>query len=126
MVSRRLARAVEPSGISLAQYNVLRILRGAGTGGLPTLAIRDRMIEEGTTVTRLLDKLEGGRLVRRERTRPDRRQVMCYLTEAGAQLLTTLDPVVDAADEAAVAMLDAGTVRQLIRTLDAVRGDGRR
>jgi hypothetical protein len=51
---------------------------------------------------------------------------MCYLTEAGAQLLTTLDPVVDAADEAAVAMLDAGTVRQLIRTLDAVRGDGRR
>ncbi|WP_396216619.1 hypothetical protein [Gemmatimonas sp.] len=58
VLSRRYARLVEPHGVSLAQYTVLRILRGAGPEGLPTLAIRDRMIDEGSTVTRLLDKLE--------------------------------------------------------------------
>ena len=58
VVSRAVARVVEPSGLSLAQYNALRIIRGAGAGGIPTLAVRERMIEEGTTITRLLDKLD--------------------------------------------------------------------
>src|SRR4051812_28215980 len=58
VLSRAMARAIEPEGISVAQYNVLRILRGAGRGGMPTLMIRDRMIEEGASITRLLDKLE--------------------------------------------------------------------
>ena len=60
--------AVSAGTASLAQYNVLRILRGAGEEGLPTLAIRDRMIDEGSTVTRLLDKLEKASLVTRDRT----------------------------------------------------------
>jgi DNA-binding MarR family transcriptional regulator len=121
VVGRRLARAVEPRGLSLAQYNVLRILRGAGAGGLPTLAIRDRMIEDGSTVTRLLDKLDAAGLVRRERARPDRRQVLCTLTPAGARLLAELDAAVDAADDAAVAMLDDAARRQLVSILAAVR-----
>ena len=58
IVSRALGRVVEPSGLSLAQYNALRIIRGAGSAGIPTLSIRERMIEEGTTITRLLDKLD--------------------------------------------------------------------
>src|SRR5215217_3038572 len=78
VVSRAIARVVEPSGLSLAQYNALRIIRGAGAGGMPTLAIRERMIEEGTTITRLLDKLEESGLIERERTAPDRRQVICH------------------------------------------------
>jgi DNA-binding MarR family transcriptional regulator len=77
VVNRSLARVVEPSGLSLAQYNALRIIRGAGAGGIPTLSIRERMIEEGTTITRLLDKLEEAGLIRRERSYPDRRQVLC-------------------------------------------------
>ncbi|MGI8508852.1 MAG: MarR family winged helix-turn-helix transcriptional regulator [Gemmatimonadaceae bacterium] len=121
VVSRQLGKAISPSGISLAQYNVLRILRGAGTAGLPTLAIKDRMIEEGTTITRLLDKLEDAGLVHRKRSRPDRRQVLCTLTPAGAKLLAKLDPAMDAADEAAVVMLDSATQRQLIAVLSAVR-----
>ena len=73
VVRRAVERVVEPSGLSLAQYNALRIVRGAGAGGIPTLAIRERMLEEGTTITRLLDKLEDAGLVRRERSFPDRR-----------------------------------------------------
>jgi DNA-binding MarR family transcriptional regulator len=121
VVGRAIGRIVEPSGLSLAQYNVLRILNGAGAGGLPTLTIRDRMIEVGASITRLLDKLEAAGLVRRERTASDRRQVRCFLTAEGRRLLAKLDPAVDAADERAMAGLSARAVRDLIATLDAIR-----
>ena len=121
VVGRALARVVEPWGLSLAQYNALRIVRGAGAGGIPTLAIRERMIEEGTTITRILDKLEAAGLVARERALPDRRQVICQVTAAGKRLLDELDPLVDAADEAAVATLGPRELDDLIALLDAVR-----
>src|SRR5690349_7828331 len=121
VVSRAVARVVEPSGLSLAQYNALRIIRGAGTGGIPTLAIRDRMIEEGTTITRLLDKLEDAGLIRRERSFPDRRQVLCFVSDAGRKLLDTLDPKVNAADEEAMVALSESQTTRLIELLDAVR-----
>jgi DNA-binding MarR family transcriptional regulator len=121
VVSRSLARVVGPAGLSLAQYNVLRILRGTGSAGLATLAIRDRMIEEGTAITRLLDKLERAGYVRRERGAPDRRQVICYLTDRGRELLGTLDRAVDHADQAAVAMLDRDQLTHLLALLDEIR-----
>ena len=121
IVSRALARVVEPSGLSLAQYNALRIIRGAGTGGIPTLSIRERMIEEGTTITRLLDKLEEAALIRRERSVPDRRQVLCFATDAGRKLLEFLDPLVNLADEEAMASLNETQVERFIELLDTVR-----
>jgi DNA-binding MarR family transcriptional regulator len=121
VVNRTLARVVEPSGLSLAQYNALRIIRGAGTGGIPTLSIRERMIEEGTTITRLLDKLEEAGLIRRERSYPDRRQVLCFVSDTGRALLDTLDPQVDSADEAVVASLTDAQLDRFIELLDTVR-----
>ncbi len=125
VVERFLARVVEPSGVSLAQYNVLRILRGAGPEGHPTLAIRDRMIAEATGITRLLDKLEAVGLVRRERTLPDRRQVRCFITRAGLRLLRSLDSAVDQADAAAVGGLTASEQRELIALMNKVRAQHR-
>ena len=121
VVRRAVARVVEPHGLSLAQYNALRIIRGAGTAGIPTLAIRDRMIEEGTTITRLLDKLEDAGLVRRERSLPDRRQVVCHATADGRRLLDRLDPAVDTADAEAMAALGARQLDQLLQLLDRIR-----
>jgi DNA-binding MarR family transcriptional regulator len=122
VVGRALGRVLEPWGLSLAQYNALRIIRGAGPSGIATLAIRERMIEEGTTITRILDKLEQSGYIRRERALPDRRQVMCEATADGRRLLDKIDPIVDAADEEAVASLGAREVAQLIDLLDTVRG----
>src|SRR6185295_1524706 len=79
-VHRSFARVVEPHGITLQQYNVLRILRGAGDAGLPTLEIGARMIERSPGVTRLIDRLEAKGWVRRERCPHDRRQVLCWIT----------------------------------------------
>lgn len=121
LVERAIARVVEPSGISLPQYNVLRILRGAGADGLPTLAIRDRMLDANASITRLVDKLEGAGLVRRARTALDRRQVRCTITPAGLALLATLDAPVDAADTAALSGLDAAGHVALLALLDDVR-----
>lgn len=121
VVSRRYARLVEPHGISLAQYNVLRILRGAGADGLPTLAIRDRMIDEGSTVTRLLDKLEQAELVTRDRSRPDRRQVLCRIAPKGEELLNALEPAMNTADTDIMAVLGDEQLSILIDLLASVR-----
>ena len=121
LVQRRIAQVVEGSGITIQQYNVLRILRGAAPVGLPTLAIRDRMIEEAAGITRLLDKLEQAGHVVRERSTPDRRQVLCQITPAGLRLLTQLDEPVDIANDQALSMLDDSEKRDLVELLGAVR-----
>ncbi|MBX3175351.1 MAG: winged helix-turn-helix transcriptional regulator [Gemmatimonadaceae bacterium] len=94
LVRRAIAKRVEPYGISVAQYNVLRILRGAGKDGLPTLAVRDRLIEEAPGITRLVDKLEQSGLVRRARTGSDRRVVHCVIAEKGLRLLDAMDTLI--------------------------------
>jgi DNA-binding MarR family transcriptional regulator len=121
MLRRRFSQLVEPHGISLQQYNVLRILRGAGKTGTPTLDIADRMIERTPGVTRLLDKLEVKRLVRRERCPEDRRQVLCWITEPGMRLLAELDQPLAAAGVSSMAPLSTSEVRVLITTLEKIR-----
>jgi DNA-binding MarR family transcriptional regulator len=121
LVRRVVGRTLEPYDITVQQYNVLRILRGAGEQGLPTLEIAERMIEQAPGVTRLLDRLEVKGLVRRQRCAQDRRQVLCWLTPAGLELVERLDEPVDSADAEAIAMLTPEEQDRLLRMLDAIR-----
>lgn len=121
LLRRHLELAMGAADITPQQYNVLRILRGAGAGGLPTLTIGTRMVERAPGVTRLLDRLERRGLVVRQRSNPDRRQVVCTLTDAGRRLLAELDAPVHRADEAALDMLSDAERRQLVALLDRVR-----
>lgn len=121
VVQRLSSQVVEPGGVTIQQYNVLRILRGAGEAGLPTLAIRDRMVEEAAGITRLLDKLEGAGLVVRERSTPDRRQVLCQITPAGLAVLANLDEPINQMTLDALAMLDESERKTLVELLGAVR-----
>lgn len=126
VVKRPVAKVVEETGVSLAQYNVLRILRGAGDAGLPTLAIRERMLEEAAGITRLIDKLEAAAFVRRERSvSADRRQVYCQITASGLKLLERLDPEVIEAIEAALCVLNGPGLDQLLELLDEIRAGSR-
>ncbi|MDE3153434.1 MAG: MarR family transcriptional regulator [Gemmatimonadota bacterium] len=122
LIQRRIHAIVQREGITQPQYNVLRILRGAGDAGLPTLAIRDRMIDASPGVTRLVDRLERAGYARRRRSAPDRRQVMCHITPAGLALLARLDAPIFAYDDEAVAMLSVPEKRDLLHLLDAIRG----
>ncbi len=119
---RRMAGVIEPHGITLQQYNVLRILRGAGPGGLPTLAVGERMIERMPGVTRLLDRLERDGLVRRTRSSEDRRRVYAEITPTGLALLARLDDPVARAEDAIFEPFDEAEIRALVGALDRVRG----
>ncbi len=121
LVRRVVGRVLEPYDITVQQYNVLRILRGSGERGLPTLEIGERMVEHAPGITRLLDRLETKGLVRRQRCPEDRRQVLCWLTPSGTELVERLDEPVDSADAEAVSMLGPEEQDRLLRLLDAVR-----
>ncbi len=82
---------LKAAGIPSAQYNVLRILRGAEPEGLACRAIGDRMISHDPDITRLLDRMEKRGLITRERQTDDRRVVKTRITPQGLSLLKTLD-----------------------------------
>jgi DNA-binding MarR family transcriptional regulator len=121
---RRFSSPVfDQHGITSQQFNVLRILRGAGLEGLPTLDIAERMIERAPGITRLLDRLERKKLVRRERPSDNRRQVLCYITKPGLDLLQELDTPVRTQDKQALHRLDESEIEELIRLLELARGE---
>lgn len=89
------ARLFKQHHISGAQYNVLRILRGAGTD-LPCLEVASRMVSHLPDITRLVDRLEASGLVERCRTEEDRRLVLIRITKQGEAILAELDaPVLE-------------------------------
>ena len=120
-IKRSLAHLVEPHGITPQQYNVLRILRGAGPEGLPTLTIGERMVEQTPGVTRLIDRLERKGLVVRTPCPKDRRRVFCQITPKGLDLLEELDEPVNRWDVQTVSILPPSDVDSLIKLLDRVR-----
>jgi len=94
---RPLAALLKAHELSPTQYNVLRILRGAGPGGLACQAIASRMITRDPDMTRLLDRLHKRGLVARTRQSCDRRVVLSTVTPEGLAILAKLDqPVTDA------------------------------
>ncbi|MEM6792960.1 MAG: MarR family winged helix-turn-helix transcriptional regulator [Acidobacteriota bacterium] len=121
IIRRRITELLAPAGITQQQYNVLRILRGAGEGGLPTLAIAERMVERTPGITRLIDRLVTKGWVIRERADEDRRRVDCRITAAGLELLAGLDPVIATADSELLEVLGEDQLRTLIGLLDAIR-----
>jgi len=120
VLRRRGTALLEPYGITVQQFNVLRILRGARPEGLCTLTITKRMIEQTPGITRLIDRLVAKHLVARERSEEDRRQVWCRITPQGLRLLARLDRPVADLDRAVVAALPRADQERLAALLAAV------
>jgi DNA-binding MarR family transcriptional regulator len=121
LLKRQATELLGPFGVTTQQFNVLRILRGGGEDGLPTLEIGDRMVEQTPGVTRLLDRLEAKGLVRRQRCPKDRRQHLCWITAQGLDLLGELDGPVLKSNQESLKGLSADEQRELVRLLDSVR-----
>lgn len=116
-----VAELLKPHGITQTQYNVLRILRGAGDEGLSRNQVRDRMVAPVPDATRLLDRLAASGLIRRARDAADRRFVTTRITDEGLRVLDALDePVLDLHREQ-FAALDEEEIRTLVGLLDRVR-----
>jgi DNA-binding MarR family transcriptional regulator len=121
MVHTKLESVLEPRGITVQQYNVLRILRGAGADGLPTLEIGERMVERTPGVTRLVDRLVAKALVARVRCTEDRRVVYCRISKNGLQLIDELEAPLAAASRQVFSGTSKADQQSLIALLDAVR-----
>ena len=95
-LAQEAEQLVKASGLTGAQYNVLRILRGAEPEGMPCRGIGDRMISHDPDMTRLLDRMAKRGLIIRARQTDDRRVVKTRITPQGLSLLKSLDrPVHD-------------------------------
>jgi DNA-binding MarR family transcriptional regulator len=119
-----LERVVKPAGLTLAQFNALRILRGAEPGGLCRNELRDRLVTRMPDVTRLLDRLEQAGLVVRERADADRRLVRTRITAGGLALLAEVDPAVRAEHRRLLGHLEPDDLRALSDLLTRARAPG--
>ena len=120
-VSNVVAHALAPYGVTPAQYNVLRILRGSEPGGLCRNELRDRMLTRMPDVTRLLDRMEDAGLVARTREDEDRRMVRSRITSQGLELLAAVDGVTLEVHRRRFQNLDEQQMRTLIELLTLVR-----
>lgn len=84
-------KSLEQFGLSIPQYNILRILRGSQGNPLSVNSIRDRMVEKSPNTTRLMDKLIEKNLIERVRCEQDRRVVYVSITAYGLDLLRQMD-----------------------------------
>ncbi len=121
VLRRSLSRAVEPYGVTLQQYNVLRILRGAPEG-LSCGDIGSRLITHDPDITRLLDRLEKRGLISRCRESKDRRMVLTRITPEGLKRLARLDEPVQEAHRGLLGHLGRDRLRALRALLRASRG----
>jgi len=112
---------LKPTGLSATQYNVLRILRGAGTQGLACREVGCRMISRDPDITRLLDRMESRGLIARAREEQDRRVVKTRITPEGLRVLAELDAPVQELHRRQLHHLPAKELRQLSRLLERVR-----
>jgi DNA-binding MarR family transcriptional regulator len=121
-----LARGAEdllkPYSLSGTQYNILRILRGAGENGLACREVGGKLISRDPDITRLLDRMEARGLIARARETQDRRVVKTRITAEGLRLLDELDKPVHELHRRQLRHLPARQLRQLSVLLDRARG----
>ena len=116
-----LTSVLREVNLSLSQYNILRVLRGAGVEGLPCGEITERMVRRDPDLTRLLDKLEARELISRARGTTDRRVVLASITGAGERLLADLDEPIRRTSRETLAHVGTKRLELLSELLDEVR-----
>lgn len=121
-VRAELDRACEEVGLTHAQYNVLRIVRGAADGRSRT-EIATRMLDRAPDVTRIIDRLEQRGLIERSRGDQDRRQSIARITKAGRALLEEIDPRIRKVHEWLGEKISRADARELSRVCEAIYED---
>lgn len=120
-LSRGVEEILKLAGLSGTQYNVLRILRGAGEQGLCCREAAERMITRDPDITRLVDRLERRGLITRSRDSRDRRVITVRISEAGRKILKDLDGPIEEFNRNRLSHMDKGDLRKLLELLEAAR-----
>jgi DNA-binding MarR family transcriptional regulator len=120
-LQQKLSEGLKPHQLTPTQYNVLRILRGAGAEGVTCSQAGERMVNHDPDMTRLLDRLEARKLVERKRSSQDRRIVITRITKTGLALVNSLDEPLKALLKQHVGHVGKERLEQLIDTLEILR-----
>lgn len=120
VVKRSFEALMHQHGITLQQFNVLRILRGAGET-LPTMEVAARMIEPEPGITRLIGRLEKKQLVRRGKCKKDSRRMLCAITPAGLAVLSRLDEPLVALEAQLLGSMPDADLDTLVSLLERAR-----
>jgi DNA-binding MarR family transcriptional regulator len=120
VLEHHLSEVLKPYGITHTQYNVLRILRGAGTAGLCGREVAERLVSKVPDISRLLDRMEEMQLIGRERDPADRRHVTARISSKGLRVLEQTTPELSVV-ERRFAGLEPERVKLLIESLGQIR-----
>ena len=120
-IQQRISEFFKPFQLTATQYNILRILRGAGEHGISCSKASERMVTADPDITRLLDRLESRGLIARERSQEDRRVVMSRITTAGLELLKAIDKPLMEFGKRVMGHVGRERLEQLIDTLESIR-----
>jgi DNA-binding MarR family transcriptional regulator len=118
-----LSAAMSPFGVTPAQFNVLRILKGSHPEALTCSEIGNRLLDRTPDVTRLLNRLEKNGLITRTRAEYDRRVVRVGIAVDGLRLLEEINPVVAQRQEKLMSALTEDEKRLLSDMLDRLRSN---
>ncbi|HEX3235921.1 MAG TPA: MarR family transcriptional regulator [Gemmatimonadales bacterium] len=121
VVEHEINDVLKPFDLTSTQYNVLRILRGAGSTGLCGREVGERLITQVPDVPRLLDRMTDAGLIARERDPADRRHVTARITPKGLRLLDDAEPALSAIERRRMGSLRPDDIQALLRHLEAVR-----
>jgi len=113
LLQRHTDEVCEQHGITSAQYNVLRILRGVHPDGHARCDIIDRMIHTAPDVTRLIDRLVKAGLAKRGKSDEDARLSLTYITDKGLKLLVKMQPEIEENEKELASRMDEKQARQL-------------
>src|SRR5882724_2877747 len=122
-LNEKIDKIFEQYDITQQQFNILRILRGAGGGPLSTLQIRQRMLDKMSDTSRIVDRLIKKGLVKKNICKADRRLVDVVITEKGKRLLEKIDNSSEDMD-AIFKNLSQGDAKTLNQLLDKLRNSG--
>jgi DNA-binding MarR family transcriptional regulator len=123
-LEHQLGEVLKPLGVTPTQYNVLRILKGAGAKGLCRSEIMDRMIARVPDATRLLDRMEAAGLIARARDAEDRRFVTTRITAEGIRVVAAAEGPVMATHASQFETVSEQDLRHLVEVLERVRDTG--
>lgn len=121
VLEHHLSEVLKPYGITHTQYNVLRILRGAGSAGLCGREVAERLVSRVPDISRLLDRMEEMQLLDREQDPADRRHMTSRISSKGLRVLEQTTPALETVERNRFAGLEPERLKLLIESLAQIR-----
>lgn len=121
IITAELSCALHPHGLTIQQFNVLRILRGCHGKAATLQFVTERMIHKMSNTTRLVDKLIEKKLVARKQCEENRRKIDLLITPQGLALLQTLDPIIDEKEMEIARGIQVADIDQLLTTYKTIQ-----